>query len=237
MARVFAITVASPSLSLGEDRRGGVSFSVHNTGDQPRVGQAGIVALGEASAAWFRLGGEPTRDFLPDETHHFVVEVEVPSDAPAGEYRFRLDAYDEARPDEFWSEGPVVVLTVPQAPDGEPQRKIPIQWLKVILSAVLAAFVSGALSTLWLAVRARGSCEGSPSGIGEAIAAIFVCIFKLIFGLLFIYLALALVVAGILVFLLVEKRRIVHVALAVGISIPVAIPIGILLALLLQVGQ
>ncbi|MBZ4420355.1 LamG domain-containing protein [Myxococcus sp. RHSTA-1-4] len=144
MARAFDITTTSPSLRLGGDRRAEVAFTVTNSLGRHVRGRAVVVPEGPTPPEWFSLAGEAEREFPPNGTHVFQVQVAVPPSQGAGEHAFHLLVADQANPDEHFADGPTVSVRVP-APVVAPKKKIP-WWIPVSVAAVLLiAVVTGVL--------------------------------------------------------------------------------------------
>src|SRR6266480_1108949 len=146
--RIFAITAARETVTLDNEGRAEVSFTVSNTGPKPIAGRAKLVPLGSAKAAWLSLDGEQERNFAKGEAHQLTVHIAVPPGTPVGKYSFRLNIISVENPDDEFTEGPsfsfeVKELTVAQAP----ARKFP--WWIVAIAGVLV--VGGGLIT-WLLI-------------------------------------------------------------------------------------
>lgn len=144
MARAFDITTTSPTLKLGGNRKGEVAFTVTNALGKPVRGRAVIIAEGTTPSDWFLLNGEPERDFLPNGTHVYQVQVAVPPSQAAGDHAFHLLVADPSNPDEYFAESSPVAFKVP-APVVAPHRKIP-WWIPVAAGvAVLLIIFLGVL--------------------------------------------------------------------------------------------
>lgn len=121
MSTPFAITAASNSLFLDEDRAGEVTFTVSNQSGRAIEGRARLVveeaeAEAETEAeAWVRLRGAAQRTFAIAGTEQYTAVIEVPEEAPGGSYTLRLDMVGEERPDEQYVEGPRVRFEVAEA--------------------------------------------------------------------------------------------------------------------------
>jgi hypothetical protein len=114
MANPFAITAASNSVSLRNDRTGQAAFTVFNASGRPIRGRARIVAEDSTAEPWLSLVGDAERAFGIAGTQQFVVQIEATATAPAGDMRFRLDMVDVENPDENYSRGPTVTFQVPE---------------------------------------------------------------------------------------------------------------------------
>jgi hypothetical protein len=144
MSRAFDITTPSPSLRLDGSRRAEVAFTVTNSLGRPVRGRAVVVPEGTAPPEWFSLVGDSEREFLPNGTHVFQVQVAVPPSQTAGEHAFHLLVADQANPDEYFANSPTVAVRVP-APVVAAKRKIP-WWIPAAAAAVLLiAVVTGVL--------------------------------------------------------------------------------------------
>lgn len=153
MARAFDITTTSPTLRLDGNRRAEVAFTVTNSLGRPVRGRAVVVPEGPTPPEWFSLVGETEREFPPNGTHVFTVQMAVPPSQAAGDHAFHLLVADQANPDEHFANGPTVSAHVP-APVVAPKKRFP-WWIPVAAAAVLLiAIVTGVL------VR-RGGDEGT----------------------------------------------------------------------------
>jgi hypothetical protein len=163
------------------------------------------------------------RDFSPNATQQVNVQVVVPAGATPGNYNFRLDLISVENPDEDYAEGPVITFDVPQL-EASKKPDSPIQWGRVLLSAVLAAILSMAIIIVGATVMAKNpfvaESGGNPAGeiVGTAIGNLVRLLF---WGLL--YFPLATILSGILISLLVQYRRLIHTVLALIVSIPIAL--------------
>lgn len=156
MARYFGITSANTTIDLSADRKGEMAFTVSNETGQALRARASVSPIEPARPEWFDLKGAPARDFSPDQTQQFAVTISVPRSAPGGTYKFSLLVASTERPDEQYTEGPVVSFKVAAA-DEAPKPVFP--WWAIGLAGGLAAVA------LLLAVvaLARGGREG-PEG-------------------------------------------------------------------------
>jgi hypothetical protein len=144
MANPFAITAASNSVSLRNDRTGQAAFTVFNASGRPIRGRARIVAEDPTAEPWLSLVGDAERAFGIAGTEQFVVQIEAPPTAPAGAMRFRLDMVDVENPDENYSRGPTVTFQVPE-PVAAP-KPFP-WWIVAVVAGIIVligvAFVVG----------------------------------------------------------------------------------------------
>jgi WD40 repeat protein len=146
--RIFAITVARDIVTLDEQGRAQVSFTVSNTGPKSLAGRAKLVALGSTKDAWLTLEGEPERSFAKGESHQFTVKIAAPPGTPAGKHAFRLNVISVENPDDDFTEGPSVSFEVKELPPvAPPPRKFP--WWIVAVAAIL---VIGAGIITWLLI-------------------------------------------------------------------------------------
>ncbi|HEY5952798.1 MAG TPA: PASTA domain-containing protein [Terrimicrobiaceae bacterium] len=149
--RIFAITVAHETVTLDDQGRAQVSFTVSNTGPKSLAGRAKLIALGSTKEAWLTLDGEPERTFAKGESHQFTIKIATPPGTPTGKYAFRLNIISVENPDDDFTEGPSVSFEVRElAPVAPPPRKFP--WWIV---AVAGLVVVGAAIIAWLLVPAK----------------------------------------------------------------------------------
>ncbi|HZU69826.1 MAG TPA: hypothetical protein VFA09_21315 [Ktedonobacteraceae bacterium] len=113
MTSPFAITAASNTVLLDNNRQAQTSFTVSNTTSHTIRGRAHLVVQPSSAEPWLRMQGEAEREFAASESEQYVVQLIVPPGVPAGDYTFRLDVVDLANPDDNFSEGPTVKFVVP----------------------------------------------------------------------------------------------------------------------------
>jgi len=137
MSRPFAITAASNSVFLDEDRTGTAQFTVSNQSGRSVEGRAQLVTDAPEDESWVSLRGPAHRAFATAGTEQYTVEIDVPPDAPSGNYTLRLDVVGEERPDEQYVEGPSITFQVPEA---EPA---PASFPWAVVAAVAAVVLIG----------------------------------------------------------------------------------------------
>jgi len=146
--RIFAITAARDTVTLDNQGRAEVSFTVSNTGPKPIAGQAKLVPIGSTKESWLSLEGEHERKFAKGEAHQLTVHIGVPPGTPVGKYSFRLNIISVENPDDEFTEGPSVSFEVKElAPAAVAPRKFP--WWIVAIAGVLV--LGGGLIT-WLLI-------------------------------------------------------------------------------------
>jgi hypothetical protein len=123
MASSFAVTTSSGSVRLDEARRSSVSYTVTNQRGQACRGRVTLVPLEGAQAGWFQIAGLRERSFAAGETHHFPVEINVPSGVPAATYALRLDIVAEDNPDEDYTHGPAVAFAAAESAAPPPPER------------------------------------------------------------------------------------------------------------------
>lgn len=153
MAGPFAITTARNDVQLNDARQGSVTFTVSNQLNRPIFGRARVAPVGSTEARWLTLSGEEERNFQVSDTRQFTVEINVPPEAPPGQYLLRLDMIGVENPDEQYSEGPAVSFVVPE------EEKKPFPWWIVA--------VAGGLVLLIIAVVAVILLSGGPELVFE----------------------------------------------------------------------
>jgi hypothetical protein len=159
----FTVTAATNSIQLDTDRQGEASFTVFNGSGRPLRGQARLRAEDPSATGWLSLAGESERDFDIAAAHQFTVRIQVPSDAPAGSYPFRLDMVGVEDPDEEYSEGPTVTF---QVPEPEPEKEPFPWWIVGIVAGVLV--VAGII--LAIVIGGRGGTATVPRVRGETLS-------------------------------------------------------------------
>lgn len=159
MSRIFDVTANTEALCLDAQGRSETTFTVTNTSGRALRGRAALKGLGPTQAAWLSTT-ETERDFDPGGTHQFAVKVAVPVGAPAGKYSFRLDAVSVEKPDEDYTEGPVVSLEKAAAVKPAPFP----YWILAVVALVLLG--GGAAAFL----LARGGGVAVPDVAGKPVA-------------------------------------------------------------------
>ena len=132
MASAFSISTATNNIPIRKQRSATVIFTVTSTSSRPCTGRAILVMdpPNDLQSAWLQLNPpeESERTFEAHGVQDYIVEVNVPVEAIAGEYLFHLDMLDIDNPDETYSEGPRVMLLVAAPP---PPPKEPFPWKKL----------------------------------------------------------------------------------------------------------
>ncbi len=164
----FAITPSTSTATLDASRQGTVTFTVKNTTKIRIRGIGRFVATPPESVHWYTIApvptappaptptpspatGQPTppvpnvRDFGPEETLTYTVNIAVPPSAAAGDYRFKLVIANEANPDDDFTESTEVGFSIAPMPAPTPS-KFPIWIIPVIL--VILALIIGAIVLL-----------------------------------------------------------------------------------------
>lgn len=154
MARLFDISTTTDTLTPDAQGRATLSFSVTNKTDKPQRGTLALHALDGPHRAWFTLDGADERSFAPGMTDSVSYQLKVPAGTPAGRLRVRLDCLSVIAPEEDFTEGPVVSITVPE-PDkgvtgGDGKRP---WWLWLLVGLLVLAVVGGGV---WLKSRSTG---------------------------------------------------------------------------------
>ncbi len=166
MTSPFAITPSTSTLSLDAKRQGTVTFTVKNETKMRIRSRACLNATPPEGAVWLVPVPPPQvtpgtqvdpllRDFAPDETTTYTVNVVVSPNAASGEYRFHLLIANEANPDEDFTQGAEVGFFVAPA-EQKPQPRLPI--VPIVLAVVLIGMV-----ILLLALAASGVFSPAPS--------------------------------------------------------------------------
>lgn len=151
MTRIFDITTTSDTLSVDAGGSGRLVFTVTNTTQKPQRGSLRAKALDSAQAGWLTVGGEAERDFPAGFTHQVDLNVKVPAGTPPGKFRVRLDALSVANPDDDFTEGPAVGVTI--SAGAAPPPKQSLWWLWVLIGVLLVAIIG---VVVYLAMRKPG---------------------------------------------------------------------------------
>ena len=148
MTRPFDITNTNDALALDASGRGKQLFTVTNTTQKPLRGTLRVRGLDSAQAGWFAVVGDAERDFPAGVGHQVEVEVKVPPGTPPAKFRMRLDALSVSNPDDDFTEGPAVAVTIPEVKI-TPKKGMP-WWVWVVIALVLVIVIG---LVTWLALR------------------------------------------------------------------------------------
>jgi hypothetical protein len=152
MARLFDITTTSDTASTAPAGTVRLVFTVTNTTQRPLRGSLRAKALDSGQAGWLKIEGEAERDFPPGGAQQVEVNAKVPAGTAASKFRVRLDALSVANPDDDFTEGPAVSVTVTGASEEKKSGGIP-WWVWVIIGVVVLAIIG---VVLWLVLRPNG---------------------------------------------------------------------------------
>jgi hypothetical protein len=169
MPTPFAVTTASNSVFLDTARTGTAQFTVSNQSGRSIEGRALLVTDAPEAESWVSLRGPAHRAFATAGTEQYTVEIDVPPDAPSGNYTLRLDVVGEERPDEQYVEGPSVTFQVSEA---EPAPE-PFPW-KIVAAIGALLLVGGGvlayhLSTEEVSVAASFTVDPEAPNVGDEI--------------------------------------------------------------------
>lgn len=166
MASAFSITPASNSITFEKQQRlKSVTYTVTNDSGQEIRGRASLATVPDKAPhlAWLSIDGESERPFIIGAIEQYRVNINVPTDAAAGNYTIRLNMVATHNPDETFSAGPTVTLVVPET-KVEP-KKFPI-WIIPVIILVLAGIAAG----IFFATRSKNVAVPDVVGLSEAAA-------------------------------------------------------------------
>jgi beta-lactam-binding protein with PASTA domain len=156
VTRYFALTVPQGLSNIKLDSKGCATcqITVKNVSRATIDGRALLVSLpitrppaGVVEKNWVKIDGLTDRHFAVDQEEVFSVKIAVPQKkgepAPEGNYSFRLDVVNIARPDESSDQSQALGFTVAAAAPAKPSR-----W-PLIAAVAAVVLVVGALAT-WL---------------------------------------------------------------------------------------
>jgi hypothetical protein len=144
-SRTFTIAPPAGAVVL-EDGSADVAFVITSTADHAVVGTLALHATSPAPSEWLSLEGEATHWWAAGAIEDAVVKVRTPTGATPGVYAFRLDAKNEANPEEDYTEGPTVAFEV-YGPAREPPWWRRSWWAIVAAVALLVAAGVGVIRT------------------------------------------------------------------------------------------
>ncbi len=122
-------------------RQGKIVLTVRNTAESDQTGRLSVISeTGEPG--WFSIEGAPPtspgmleRDFAAGSGQTVTVLVNIPPEAAAGTYVFRVRVAAEADPNNDFADGPAVSMVVPPLVVQPPKKPFP--WWAVAVAAVL----------------------------------------------------------------------------------------------------
>ncbi|WP_250454439.1 PASTA domain-containing protein [Caballeronia sp. ATUFL_M2_KS44] len=144
MAQSFSITAANTECTLGAGRQAEAAFTLTNNTSRTLRGLLKVRPLGQTKGGWFGFAGERERSPQMERefasgTHQVKLNVNVPTDTPAGQYKFRIDAIYADQPDDDYTEGQVVSIDIPAATAPPPPPRMPL----MLIAAAVAVIVVG----------------------------------------------------------------------------------------------
>ena len=158
MTRLFDITTTSDTASTAPAGTVRLVFTVTNTTQRPLRGSLRAKALDSGQAGWLAIAGDAERDFPPGGAHQVEVNAKVPAGTAASKFRVRLDALSVANPDDDFTEGPAVSVTITASPDKKEGGGIP-WWVWLIIGLVVLA-LTGVVA--WLLLRSKPEPDKPP---------------------------------------------------------------------------
>jgi hypothetical protein len=140
MATAFDITAPTNEIPLGESLRGEIPFTVRNATGAPVRARGSVIPEDTAPRDWFAIQGEAERSFATNGVQQFTVEVAVPPGTPEGSHLFRLDVESVERPNQVFTHGPSIRLTVP-ASEPPPPPPPPKGYVAAVIGSVAGGVV------------------------------------------------------------------------------------------------
>lgn len=165
MARLFDITTTSDTASTTVGGAVKLVFTVTNTTPRPLRGSLRAKALDSGQASWLAVGGDAERDFPPGLAHQVEVTAKVPTGSAAGKFRVRLDALSVANPDDDFTEGPAVSVTIAAAPALPPKKSL--WWLWLIIGIVVVVLIG---VVTWLVLRKKADAPAPTPAPAASVA-------------------------------------------------------------------
>lgn len=162
MVRSFAITSSVPSVRLSAHGQGEFTFTVTNSLGRPVRARALLKLQEPDLAPYVKLEGEAERDFTPDGTHQFTVQVSAPPGRVEGSHAFVLLVANLANPDEEFAEGPQASFQVPAVSPPRRSRRFP-SWLLAVAGGVGVLILSVLLLTRGRHVPPEGTGGSGPA--------------------------------------------------------------------------
>jgi hypothetical protein len=179
MANFFAITTTTENLiaDVNGTAKASIIFTVTNNSDRPLRGIANLQPLERTEESWLSIDGEPEKDFPAGGTLQYTVIFNKPlqpltegQTEPEEKYPYRLNVASAVRPDEDFTEGPVVAIYKPLRKGAGKKAGIP-WWVFLIIGVVVLAIVGVVLFFLLSGGKAKKpvpDVTGKPTNIQEA---------------------------------------------------------------------
>jgi len=143
-AAPFAVTTPSTSVELGPTRNAELVVSVTNVTGRALRARLRVRPDPPADPSWFGIAGDAERAFEVGATNAYTVVIRVPSDVAPGSYTFRCGAHAEEAPEEIFTDGPAVAVTV-----GPPKETKHFPWWIVAVVLVVLVLVTVVIAILW----------------------------------------------------------------------------------------
>src|SRR5262245_15146825 len=153
---MWQISESAISVTLGQDGRAELAFTVTNTSPSPDRAVLTIAALDGAAESWFTVD-EPQRQVGPGVSVVYKVAVAVPPGTAAGTYAATGIVYSaDTDPSESSATSKRIELVLPANRPKAAAARWP--YLVAVLAVVLVAAVVGAI------VLTRGDADAGPPG-------------------------------------------------------------------------
>ncbi|MGK6320281.1 COG1470 family protein [Sphingomonas sp. DT-204] len=151
----------TPGATPQDPLTGNAVYGVTNKSPGAITGRIGVQVTGDTKSEWFIVEGERERPFAPGETQTVNVSIKVPSDAPAGEHKFRLRVLAVNDPDNDHMESPIGTVTV-TPPDKPAEGGFP-WWIVVAAVAALAVVVVLITAFVWPGFLLKDGPDPTPT--------------------------------------------------------------------------
>jgi hypothetical protein len=148
MSAKWAVTAAVKEVTLDDQRRGEVTFTVTNQGDTADRAVFDVIAGKGADPSWFSVE-DPQRPVRAGASVSYVMKVVAPPETPPGKYQVQGLVYSaDLAPEENQGTSPSIAVEV-KAAEAPAKRKWPWWWFAiaggvvVVLVVVLALVFTG----------------------------------------------------------------------------------------------
>jgi len=168
----FAIDCPTTSIQLDASGRGSVVLTITNTSAASIDGRLRLAGAGTSPAteAWLTISDPAESRYKPNESKRFSVAISVPPSQADGTFLFRAETYAVANPNEDFTSGPEISITVKRA--AAPVHKHVPLWIPIaavvavlVIAGVIIAVVRSHQAT---AAESSEASEPSAHAKGEA---------------------------------------------------------------------
>lgn len=137
----FAIDCPTAAIQLDGTGRANVVLTITNTSAATIDGRLRLAGAGSSPVAdaWLKVAEPVEQRYKPNESRRFTIAITVPPTQADGTFLFRAETYAVANPNEDFTCGPEMSVTVKRA--AAPVRKHFPMWIPIVAAVVVLLII------------------------------------------------------------------------------------------------